>query len=213
MNLKRLLLLIFVISFLSATTHAAIYNILDFGAKGDGKFVNSKAINEAVSKCFLNGGGTVLIPTGTFLTGSIVLKSNINLHLDPGAELLGSENIEDYKINNERHGIIFCEDAINVSISGAGTINGNGIKFYEPHSNHIYDEFVKSRIRQKENYMPEGAFFTDGPLNRIAMPGMTIVFFHCTNVSVTGITIKDTPIWATRFGYCDGVLIDGITIQ
>ena len=213
MRLKSLLFIIFVFSILSATIQGATYNILDFGAKGDGKFVNSKAINDAVSKCIHDGGGTVLIPPGTFVTGCIILKSNVNFHLEPGAELLGSENMEDYKVNNERHGIIFCEDAINVSISGSGTINGNGSHFYESDKNHVYDEFDKSLTRQKENYMPEGTFFTDGPLKRKAMPGMTIVFFHCTNVSVTGITIKDTPIWATRFGYCDGLLIEGITIK
>lgn len=200
--------------FLSLQAKAATYNILDFGAKGDGKFINTGAINEAVDKCFKQGGGTVLIPQGTFVTGCIFLKSHVDLHLEAGAELLGSENIADYKVGNDTRGIIYCEDAINVSISGRGTINGNGMTFYDPHQNHLNPlEYDKSRIRQKENYMPEGTFFTDGPIKRKAMPGMTIVFFHCTNVSVTGITIKDTPIWATRFGYCDGLLIDGVTIQ
>lgn len=191
---------------------AASYNILDFGAKGDGKFICTKAINKAVEQCSQSGGGTIVIPPGVFVTGTIALKSHVDLHLEPGAELLGSENMNDYKVGNATHGMIFCEDATDVSISGRGTINGNGTHFYEKDKNHVYDEFDKSRTRQKENYMPEGTFFTDGPLKRISMPGMTIVFFHCTNVAVTGITIKDTPIWATRFGYCDGVLIDGVTI-
>lgn len=193
-------------------TKAASYNIMDFGAKGDGKSICTKAINEAVEQCFRHGGGTVLVPAGVFVTGSIELKSHVDLHLEPGAELLGSENMADYRVGWTRHGIIFCEDAIDVSISGRGTINGNGTHFYEKDKSHVYDEFEKNSTRQKENYMPEGTFFTDGPLKRISMPGMTIVFFHCSNVSVTGITIKDTPIWATRFGYCDGVLIDGVTI-
>lgn len=199
---------------ISMQVQAASFNILDFGAKSDGKSINTKAINAAVNKCFQSGGGTVLVPAGSFITGCIVLKSHVDLHLEAGAELLGSENMDDYKAGNEMHGIIFCEDATNVSISGFGTINGNGSHFYDSHQNHLNAaEYDKSRIRQKENYMPEGTFFTDGPIKRLAMPGMTIVFFHCNNVSITGITIKDTPIWATRFGYCDGLLIDGITIQ
>ena len=194
----------------SGSLLAADYNILSFGAT-PGK-LSTQAIQKAVDECHAAGGGRVVVPPGTFVSGCVVLKSNVNLHLEPGAELLGSENMQDYRVQNVRRGMIFCEDAINVSISGSGTINGNGTHFYETDKSHVYEEFDKSRTRQKENYMPEGTFFTDGPLKRIAMPGMTIVFFHCNNVSVTGITIRDTPIWATRFGYCDGVLIDGITI-
>lgn len=206
-------LVFFIIQLFSGQTFATEYNIVDFGAIGDGKFINSKAINEAVIKCNTNGGGTVLIPAGKFVSGTIFLLSNVNLQLEQGAELVGSENLADYNKKGFGRGIIFCEDAINVSISGFGTINGNGSKFYETDKNHNYEEYDKNRTRQKELYMPEGTFFTDGPLKRKPMPGMTIVFFHCTNVSITGITIKDTPVWATRFGYCDGLRIDGVTIQ
>jgi len=186
------------------------YNILDFGAVRDQ--LSTIAIQKAVDKCFTDSGGRVSVPSGTFITGSIILKTNVDLYLEHGAVLKGSTNLQDYQVENEKHGIIFCEDAINVSISGSGMIDANGTLFYEQDKNHVYDEFDKSRTRQKENYMPEGTFFTDGPLKRKPMPGMTIVFFHCTKVSVTGITIKDTPVWATRFGYCEDVLIDGITI-
>lgn len=198
---------------LSNGINAGIYNILDFGAKADGITLNTKAINDAVNKCFENGGGTVLVPSGIFVTGTIVLKSNVNLHLEAGAVLSGSENPDDYDNFFCKGGIIFCEDAYNVSISGKGSIQANGIKFYETDKNHVYEEFDKNLTRQKENYMPNGVFFTDGPLKRKPMPGMTIVFFHCTKVSITDITICDTPVWATRFGYCDDLLIDGITIQ
>ncbi|HET6557943.1 MAG TPA: glycosyl hydrolase family 28 protein [Prolixibacteraceae bacterium] len=208
--MKRLLLLLVLLNHCVGSLLAADYNVLNFGAM-PGK-LSTVAIQKAVDQCHAAGGGRVVVPPGTFITGCIVLKSNVNLHLEPGAEMLGSENMEDYRVQDVRRGMIFCEDAINVSISGSGTINGNGTHFYETDKNHVYEEFDKSRTRQKENYMPEGTFFTDGPLKRKAMPGMTIVFFHCNKVSVTGITIKDTPIWATRFGYCDGVMIDGITI-
>lgn len=65
----------------------AEYNILDFGAKPDGTTLNTQAINNAVNKCFENGGGTVLVPAGTYVTGTIVLKSNVKLHLKAGAVL------------------------------------------------------------------------------------------------------------------------------
>ena len=192
---------------------AQTYNILNYGAKGDGISINTAAINDAVNKCSENGGGTVLVPPGTFITGTIFLKSNVELCLQRGSELKGSANLADYQFENKKYGLIYCEDAINVAITGLGVINGNGSLFYETDKNHVYDEFDKNRTRQKENYMPNGVFFTDGPLKRKPMPGMTIVFFHCTKVSITDITIRDTPVWATRFGYCDDLLIDGITIQ
>jgi len=128
--------LFFISLFITCQVFAGTFNILDFGAKGDGVFVNTKAINDAVNKCFESGGGTVVVPAGTFVTGTIILKSNIDLHLEPGVVLSGSENLDDYSNLFGKNGIIFCEDAINVSISGKGTIHGNGIKFYETDKNH-----------------------------------------------------------------------------
>jgi polygalacturonase len=187
------------------------YPITDFGAV-PGQ-LSTFAIQKAVDECAAAGGGRVVVSAGTFITGTIFLKSNVNLYLENGAVLQGSKDLKDYSHNGRSPGMVYCEDAINVGISGTGTIDGSGDSFYDFSKSHVYDEFDKSRVRQKENYMPEGTFFTDGPMKRTRAPGMTIVFFHCTNVFLTGITIKDTPIWATRFGFCDGVLIDGITIK
>ncbi|HEX7584985.1 MAG TPA: glycosyl hydrolase family 28 protein [Prolixibacteraceae bacterium] len=209
MKIKILLLAICLTSI--RLLNAAEYNIVDFGAvRGQ---LSTTAIQKAVDACFSAGGGRVLVPAGTFITGSIILKSNVNLYLENGAILQGSKDIKDYSRKGRSPGMVYCEDAINVGISGTGIIDGSGDSFYDFSKSHVYDEFDKSKVRQKENYMPEGTFFTDGPMQRTKAPGMTIVFFHCTNVFITGITIKDTPIWATRFGFCDGVLIDGITIK
>ncbi|MDP2337018.1 MAG: glycosyl hydrolase family 28 protein [Bacteroidota bacterium] len=186
------------------------YNIKDFGAV-ENKIATS-SIQKAIDACYQNGGGTVIVPVGTFITGTIILKSNINLHLETGAELRSSENLDDFLISSSRYGMIFCQDAYNVSITGEGTLNGLGTSFYESDQNHLYPEFDRKIIRQKEGYMPEGTFFTDGPLKRKQMPGIAIVFYHCNHVSIKGITIKDTPVWATRIGYCEDVLIDGISI-
>jgi hypothetical protein len=190
--------------------YAGEFNILSFGAES-GK-LSTPAIQKAIDECNAAGGGKVIVPAGTFITGTLFLKSNVTLYLENGAVLKGSTNLADYSRQGRSPGIVYCENAINVGIAGKGTIDASGDSFYDFSKNHIYDEFDKSRTRQKENYMPEGTFFTDGPVKRTRAPGMTLVFFHCTNVSITGITIKDTPVWATRFGFCEGVLIDGITI-
>lgn len=209
--MKIRIFLLAISSFFLTCINAKEHNILDFGAVSGQ--LSTTSVQKAVDACFNEGGGQVIVPAGTFITGTIFLKSNVDLYLESGAVLLGSKNLKDYAREGRSPGIIYCEDAINVSISGKGTIDGNGDSFYDFSKNHVYDEFDKSRIRQKENYMPDGTFFTDGPVMRLRAPGMTLVFFHCTNVSVTGINIKDTPIWATRFGFCDGVLIDRITID
>ncbi|HEX9600872.1 MAG TPA: glycosyl hydrolase family 28-related protein, partial [Mariniflexile sp.] len=73
-----------------------VFNIVDFGAVADGETNNTKAIKEAITACNEAGGGKVIIPSGTFLTGPIHLKSNVNLHLEAGAEVLFSKNAGDY---------------------------------------------------------------------------------------------------------------------
>ena len=73
------------------------YNILDHGAKADGKTVNTAAINQAIEACNKAGGGTVFVPAGEFRTGTVILLSNVTLHLDAGAILKGSDDLKDYE--------------------------------------------------------------------------------------------------------------------
>jgi len=207
--MKTYLLLFFLLS-AGFRSNGATFNILDYGAQ-PGK-LSTKEIQAAVDACFEVGGGTVLVPSGMFITGSIELKSHVNLHLEQGAILRGSLDLEDYASSFRRHGIIFCIDAEHVSITGSGIIDARGIHFYDTTLNHTYPEFDKQATRQKNGYMPEGVFYTDGPIERTSSPGMTVTFFHCSRVVLSGITIKDTPLWAVRFAYCDDVLIHGISI-
>lgn len=208
---KKSLLLIAAVLLITGSISAREYDITDYGAE---KGRNStSAIQKAVDECFAAGGGRVVIPAGTFITGPVILKSNVNVFLESGAVLKGSENIEDYRSGNTRRGIFFCEDACNISITGDGTIDASGSHFYDFTKNHGSPDFDRSLTRQKDDYMKDGTFFSDGPVKRLAMPGMTIVFFHCTGITLSGITVKDTPIWAIRFGYCEDVLVTGITIR
>jgi polygalacturonase len=84
---------------------SADYTITDFGATENE--LATKAIQQAVDACFLAGGGTVIIPRGTFITGTVVLKSNVTIYLEPGALLLGSKNLDDYLSTFRTHGIFF----------------------------------------------------------------------------------------------------------
>ncbi|MBN2030421.1 right-handed parallel beta-helix repeat-containing protein [bacterium] len=204
-------ILIFSIILFAQIVTAAKYNILDYGAVENENA--TQAIQEAVDECHSNGGGIVLVPAGKFIIGTVTLKSYVNLHLQQGAELIGSLNRADYLVSFRRHGMILCEDAIQVSITGDGIIDGRGTAFYDSTQNHVYDEFDRNLTRQKEGYMPEGEFYSDGPIKRLPMPGMCITFYHCSQVHLTDFTLKDTPIWAIRLAYCEDVYVDGLTIR
>ena len=83
---------------LEAATSTALFNVRDYGAIGDGKNLETAAINKAVEACAKAGGGTVYLPPGKYLSGTIVLQSHVTLDLDAGATILGSENPEDYPL-------------------------------------------------------------------------------------------------------------------
>src|ERR1700685_477038 len=80
-----------------------VFNITDYSAVGDGKTLNTIAIQKALDACSAAGGGTVLVPAGNFVFGPIILTSSINLHLDPGATLLINNDMTTYPVNNKRY--------------------------------------------------------------------------------------------------------------
>ncbi|MBQ9591637.1 MAG: glycoside hydrolase family 28 protein [Paludibacteraceae bacterium] len=107
------------------------YDIRDFGAVPDGITVNTKAINDAIAQCSKNGGGTVIIPAGLWISGSITLQSNVNLYVAEGALLEFSGNKDDYDIEKtgksyKTRALINGRNLKNVAITGRGIINGNG---------------------------------------------------------------------------------------
>jgi polygalacturonase len=213
---------IIAISAIACHNQTTSFNILDFGATGDGKTMNTKAINKAVGKCNGKGGGTVVIPAGTFVSGTIVLLSNVNLHLDPGAILIGSKDTSDYLVMENalftegynRYGMIHAIDAVNISITGSGEINGNGTSFMngldKPHMGG--NDFDRRFIRQGEEFMKPGTIFEDGPVSYPFRPGLMITLEKCENVHLTDVQLKDSPEWTIRIGDCDNVDIRGISI-
>lgn len=111
------------------------FNVVKFGAKGDGFTLNTKFITAAIEKCEKNGGGVVLLPSGIWLTGPLKLKNNVNLSVSRGATLLFTKDFNEYKlVKSNWEGIpqmrnespISAENAINIAITGEGVIDGNG---------------------------------------------------------------------------------------
>ena len=126
---------------LAAKGSNGVYNVRDFGAKGDGKTLDSPAINRAIEKAVKDGGGQVLLPPGTYLSGSIRMKSNIELHLSVGCTLLASGKKEHYDKSEPFEGpeyqdgghtyfhnsLIWADGESHVAITGRGTIDGKGL--------------------------------------------------------------------------------------
>jgi polygalacturonase len=196
-----------------APTNSSDYSILNYGAVPDGKTLSTSAIQQAVDACEAAGGGRVLVPTGTFLTGAIFLKSNIDFHVSSGAIMLGSENFDDYPpIDGIWEGIqrtvyssmLTGHDLKNVTISGSGTLDGQGEVWWDAHfkTNEMRKELG---LEGREPDNPEGAPLT-WPRPRI------INLYRCTGVVIRDLTILDSPAWTVHTVYCQNVLVDNISI-
>jgi polygalacturonase len=117
---------------------AATFNVREHGAAGDGHTLDTKAINGAIDACTHAGGGTVYLPPGQYLTGTIILKSHVTLQVDAGATILGSQDPADYPAFKSVWGddtvmlaLIYAEDAENITLSGRGTIDGQGAVWWK----------------------------------------------------------------------------------
>ncbi len=208
--------------FLSSCHHTSgIFNILDYGANGDGKTLNTKAFNAAISECNQNGGGIVEVPAGKFVSGSIQLLSNVIIRLDAGSSIIGSTDIKQYftsdkPIFNEdysSYGLIYAVDAVNIGIEGTGEIFGNGTFFMSPNDKpHVGGDFDRKFTRQGEKFMPDGSTFEDGPVLCPNRPSVLVLFERCENIHLCDITLKDSPFWTVRIGNCDNAVVSGISI-
>ena len=141
--MKKQLITLFFTLCCGVAAAAGVYNVRNYGAKGDGKTLDSPAINAAIEAAVRDGGGQVLLPAGTYLSGSIRLKSNIDLHLSAGCTILaapasmkaydpsesfgGFPEYQDGGHTYFHNSLIWAEGQINVSITGHGMIDGQGL--------------------------------------------------------------------------------------
>ncbi|MHC4400086.1 MAG: glycoside hydrolase family 28 protein [Planctomycetota bacterium] len=166
-----------------------VYDVGHFGAVPDGETLCTEAIQKAVDACAAGGGGTVRFPAGTFLSGTIFLKSHVSLWLDAGATLKGSPNgehypqnppaVRSYTDNYVSQSLIAGEDLEHVAIRGRGTIDGSGSAF---------------RWRQYKNRP------------------YVIRLVNCRDVLVEGITLKNSPMWMQHYLACQRLTVRGITV-
>jgi len=126
-NTYHISLIIFLL--FSIKAYSQIYNIIEYGARPDGSMLSTGPIQKTIDACSGQGGGTVIIPGGTFMTGSVVLKNNVRLHLENNAILRASTDISDYPGDQSSKSLIYIDQVEKVSISGEGIIDGRGNSF------------------------------------------------------------------------------------
>lgn len=214
-NLMNRFLLAFFLCFVllkGVTAQAKGLDIRNAGAVGDGKTINTRMIQNAIDSTAKSGGGTVYVPPGVFLTGTLQLRSNVNLHLESGAVLKGSPNLADYFLNGKRVGLLFTQDVENVSITGSGTIDGNGDSFMELDKAKKMDHAGVMLTRQRDQFRNVVQGLGDGPVVPKDRPFQMIIFSNCRKVTVRDVFITNSPFWTLHLADCDGVVISGVRI-
>lgn len=182
----------------AAITKQDSFNIKDYGAIGDGKTLNTKAIQKVIDACHQQNGGTVIIPAGIFICSTLELKSNVTLHVTAGGTLLGSPKREDYTAgkgipaSNGNIVFLYAVNAKNLSIEGKGSIDGNGLAFYNG---------------KGDNTGP-GQKGIGGNFDR---PHLA-VFYKCTELKLLHTSLVASAYHCIRLLECKHVHIDGIYI-
>ena len=184
-------LLVLIACFFTLHSFAYSVDVIALGAKGDGVTDDTFIIQKAIDDCSSKGGGIVEIPAGRFFIFSLLLKSDVNLHLQFGAELLGSTDLESYHKafpalkGKETPALIFARNACNIAITGLGTINGQG-----GHSNFQHGNDSEGGPKRPK----------------------IIYLIGCKNVRVQDVTLRNSAYWTQDYERCDGVVVRGVKV-
>jgi polygalacturonase len=212
--MNRKILLCILLLNLTVVSESAVYNVMDFGAKNNGRDITTSQIQNAIDKCFRDGGGMVYVPQGKYLTGTINLRSNVEFHLEKGAVITASTDLKQYQKHNEHPaGVFYTEDSENVSITGQGKIFGQGIEFMYSDSAKAIRGEVNKYIRQKYDFRKVESGIGDGPLMPKERYHQMIIFSNCRNVRLSDFECVDAPYWTILIVHCDRVFVKGLSID
>lgn len=174
------------------------YSVIDFGAKGNGVSDDASAIQKAIDACSEAGGGNVVFSTNhTFISGPVELKSNINIVLEANSVWKANPDESIYKLSafgeNRGEGMmwIYAKNAKNISITGKGTIHGNGVAFM---GKELHDSY---ELKPVTTFDPRPHVLT---------------LFGVDNLTIRDITIRDGAYWTVHLIGCNGAVIDGINL-
>ncbi len=190
------------------------YNIVDYGAIADGITPNTKSIQAAIDDANKAKGGKVIFPKGKFLTGSIEIKSDVNIYLEEDAVLLGSTNPNNYKAivvegrpvspkndDNSQLPLVLAHNATNISLSGKGMINGQGRALALNIDSLYHAGFLKDPNHDNKNSRPSETV-------RLKL----FRFSECSQVKIVDLTIKNAACWGLSFELCSHLTITRIAL-
>lgn len=216
-GMKTLAIALTILGFVALKSFAAeatgVFNVLDYGAKGDGTNNDTTAIQKAIDACANQGGGQVLLPSGkTFITGAITLRSGIDFHVANGAMLRGSPKWRDY---GSAGALLFAKDAKGLTISGNGVIDGNDRAVWQ----FLADEEAGGDVN-KEGWWPQsftGDWWPFGKLPNTPQKGggrpMMMKLIGCDRVRMRDFTLQNAPSWTVHLVGCEDVAIQSISIR
>lgn len=199
--MKRTSLLVVMMSLvLSLAAQTRVFNVMEYGAKGDGTTDDAVAIQRAIDQCTAAGGGQVYLPTGkTFLSGPIELKSNVDFHIDTNTTLIANPDESIYKLSafgaNRGEGMmwIYAKNADNLSITGRGTIHGNGIRFM---GSELHDSYELKPLADN----------TFDPRPHV------LTLIDVRRLIIRDVTIREGAYWTVHLIGCNDAVIDGISL-
>jgi hypothetical protein len=183
---------------------ARIYNVREFGAKGDGKTVDTAAVQAAIDACHRDQGGVVLVPAGDFVVGTLTLRSNLTLRLAAQGRLLGSDKAEDYHAGegvppgNGNKVLLSAADCQNIIIEGPGTIDGRGRTFFTGKGDGTSPQAVRNQ--DKDSVKPN----VDRP--------HLVIFSRCENIRMKDVFLTESGYHCVRILNCKQVRFDGVRI-
>ena len=193
------------------------FSILDFGAVPDGKTKNTVAFAQAIAACNQAGGGRVVVPAGTWFTGPIIFRSNVDLHLEKGAVVSFSSDPVDYapsvftSLGRARPGLICNNEGQNIALTGEGEFQGNGQPWWKP-----VTEKKKLKLKRdpRVSTIPaEFSFIDPGTGKKVTIGRPTFVSFNnTTNLLIEGVTFRDGPIFMVHPNDCENVIIRNIRV-
>jgi polygalacturonase len=193
-----------------------VYDVRSFGAQPGAKSLVTRAIQAAVDECGRRGGGTVLLPPGVYQSGPLFLRDNVNFHLSAGARLEATTDFRQFGLIDGRAGgverkvhasLITGTNLSNVSITGRGTLDGNGLGWQQAERDavELINKLGLPAVAEGKRVYPPGAVLQH-PRPRV------VNLIRCQGVSLSGVFIERSPHWTVQLVYCDDVEIFGVRI-
>lgn len=232
MSMKQLSICILLL-WVTVMAGARTFDMKQLGADLTGVKPCTDLINKSIEQAAAEGGGTIYFPAGTYLTATIRMKSNITLNIESGATLRFSDHFEDYlpfvrirwegTVMNTLSPLIYADGADNLTITGRGTLDGNGFKWWS------WESDTKKVLKENGGKLPsltklqqmwvdankdlEVSEYYKPSLERRMFRPPFIQFFECTNIVIENVKIINSPFWTINPAFCDNITVHGVTIK